>query len=90
MNLQLSSTFLFYDYETFGLHTSLDKPAQFACIRTDMNFNIIDDPKCLYCYFADDYLPDPQSILITGITPQYTQKNGTNEYIFAKKIFNIF
>ena len=35
-------TLLFYDYETFGTHTSLDKPAQFASIRTDENLKIID------------------------------------------------
>ncbi|QCI16202.1 exodeoxyribonuclease I [Buchnera aphidicola] len=82
-------TFLFYDYETFGTHTALDKPAQFACIRTDLNLNIIDIPECFYCFPADDYLPDPQSVLITHITPQYTQKNGMNEYNFSKKIYDI-
>ncbi len=83
------STFLFYDYETFGIHPSLDKPAQFACVRTDINLNIIDNPQYFYCFPPDDYLPDPQSVLITHITPQYTEKNGTNEYNFSKKIYNI-
>ncbi|QNS01725.1 MAG: exodeoxyribonuclease I [Buchnera aphidicola (Pentalonia nigronervosa)] len=82
-------TFLFYDYETFGLHTSLDKPAQFACIRTDFNLHIIDDPKCFYCFPSDDYLPDPSTVLITRITPEHTKKYGTNEYFFSKKISNI-
>ncbi|CAL4325627.1 exodeoxyribonuclease I [Buchnera aphidicola] len=86
-NLQ---TFLFYDYETFGTNPYLDKPAQFACIRTDMNLNIIDNPNCFYCFPPDDYLPDPESILITQITPQYTKKNGVNEYYFSKKIYKIF
>jgi len=88
--LKTTPTFLFYDYETFGTHTSLDKPAQFACIRTDLNLNIKDDPQYFYCFPSDDYLPDPYSVLITHITPQYTQKNGTNEYNFSKKIYNIF
>ncbi|CAL4326607.1 exodeoxyribonuclease I [Buchnera aphidicola] len=82
-------TFLFYDYETFGIDTSLDKPAQFACIRTDINLNVIDYPECFYCFPSDDYLPDPISVLITKITPQYTQKYGTNEYYFSKKIYDI-
>ena len=82
-------SFLFYDYETFGMHASLDKPAQFACIRTDLNFKIIDDPQCFYCFPSDDYLPNPLSVLITHITPQYTQKYGTNEYYFSKKIHDI-
>lgn len=82
-------TLLFYDYETFGTHTSLDKPAQFASIRTDENLNIIEEPKCFYCFPSDDYLPEPYSVLITKITPQYTFKYGTNEYEFSRKIYNI-
>ncbi|MGQ7113816.1 exonuclease domain-containing protein, partial [Escherichia sp. TWPC-MK] len=35
------STFLFHDYETFGTHPALDRPAQFAAIRTDNEFNVI-------------------------------------------------
>lgn len=81
--------FLFYDYETFGIHTSLDKPAQFSSIRTDKNFNIIEEPKCFYCFPSDDYLPDPSSILITGITPEYTEKHGFNERKFSKKIHSV-
>ncbi|VEI45613.1 exonuclease I [Actinobacillus equuli] len=28
-------TFFFYDYESFGVSPALDRPAQFAGIRTD-------------------------------------------------------
>lgn len=38
------STFLFHDYETFGTHPALDRPAQFAAIRTDSEFNVIGAP----------------------------------------------
>ncbi|WP_343187743.1 exodeoxyribonuclease I [Buchnera aphidicola (Periphyllus koelreuteriae)] len=81
--------FLFYDYETFGTNPILDKPSQFACIRTDFNFNIINKPIILYCYPPIDYLPNPESVLITSITPQYTRKYGLNESNFSKKIYNI-
>jgi exodeoxyribonuclease-1 len=37
--------FLFHDYETFGTHPALDRPAQFAAIRTDNDFNIIGEPE---------------------------------------------
>jgi len=89
MQFKKKPTFLFYDYETFGIHTSLDKPAQFACIKTDIDLNIIDNPKYFYCFPSDDYLPDPNAVLITHITPQYTEKYGTNEYLFSKKINSI-
>ncbi|QCI19549.1 exodeoxyribonuclease I [Buchnera aphidicola] len=85
----MSNTFLFYDYETFGLNPSLDKPAQFASIRTNSKFKIIEDPTVFYCYPPKDYLPDPKSVLITGITPEYTIKHGFNESLFSKKIYSI-
>jgi len=85
----MSNTFLFYDYETFGLDPALDKPAQFASVRTNSNFKKLEKPTVFYCYPPKDYLPNPQSILITGITPEYTIKNGLNESLFSKKIFTI-
>ena len=42
-------TFLFHDYETFGTHPALDRPAQFAAIRTDDEFNVIGEPEVFYC-----------------------------------------
>ena len=48
---------------------SLDRPAQFAGVRTDMDFNIIEEPLVIYCAPADDYLPEPEAVMITGITP---------------------
>lgn len=38
-------TFLFHDYETFGIHPALDRPAQFAALRTDSEFNVIGEPE---------------------------------------------
>ena len=38
-------TFLFHDYETFGKSPSLDRPAQFAGLRTDKDFNAIGEPQ---------------------------------------------
>ncbi len=70
------STFLFHDYETFGTHPALDRPAQFAAIRTDNEFNVIGEPEVFYCKPADDYLPQPGAVLITGITPQEARAKG--------------
>lgn len=47
---------------------ALDRPAQFAAIRTDNEFNVIGEPEVFYCKPADDYLPQPGAVLITGIT----------------------
>ncbi|WP_284973143.1 exodeoxyribonuclease I [Atlantibacter hermannii] len=83
-------TFLFHDYETFGTRPALDRPAQFAAIRTDLDFNIIGEPEVFYCKPADDYLPQPEAVLITGITPQIAAARGTSEAEFAKRIHDLF
>ncbi|MBV8044600.1 exodeoxyribonuclease I [Pluralibacter sp.] len=82
--------FLFHDYETFGTSPSLDRPAQFAALRTDNDFNVIGEPEVFYCKPADDYLPQPQAVLITGITPQEALAKGENEAAFARRIHALF
>jgi exodeoxyribonuclease-1 len=79
-------TFLWHDYETFGAQARRDRPAQFAAIRTDAELNEIGTPMMLYCQPAPDFLPDPQSCLITGITPQICLERGVPEHQFADAI----
>ena len=79
-------TFLWHDYETFGIDTRRDRPAQFAGIRTDAELNEIGEPLMIYCQPASDYLPDPGSCLLTGITPQHCLQHGVAEHAFAAQI----
>lgn len=79
-------TFLWHDYETFGAKPRLDRPAQFAAIRTDAELNEVGEPLMVYCRPAPDYLPDPESCLITGITPQLCLEKGLPEHEFAARI----
>ncbi len=85
-----SHTFLWHDYETFGVQTRRDRPSQFAGVRTDADLNEIGAPVMLYCQPANDYLPDPQSCLITGITPQICLQRGVTEHQFAATIEEAF
>ena len=85
-----NQTFLWHDYETFGAVPRRDRPAQFAAIRTDAELNEIGDPIMLYCKPANDFLPDPQSCLITGITPQQCLEWGVPEHQFAATIEQAF
>ena len=80
------TTLYWHDYETFGAQPRYDRPAQFAGIRTDMELNEIGEPLVLYCQPTGDYLPDPQSCLITGITPQQCAAQGVPEHAFAVRI----
>lgn len=89
-NTSKQLTFFFHDYETFGIHPALDRPAQFAGIRTDSDFNIIEEPLVIYCHQALDYLPNPEAVLVTGITPQEANLKGLCEAEFTKKIYQAF
>ncbi|MCK4707361.1 MAG: exodeoxyribonuclease I [Gammaproteobacteria bacterium] len=79
-------SFYWHDYETFGISPSKDRPVQFAGIRTDLDFNIIEEPFEVFCKPADDFLPNPEACLVTGITPQQAIKQGIPEAEFAAKI----
>lgn len=79
-------TFLWHDYETFGANPRYDRPAQFAAIRTDMDLNEVGESIMRYCQPAPDYLPSPESCLITGITPQQALEQGVPEDVFAREI----
>lgn len=83
-------TFLVHDYETFGKHPALDRPAQFAGVRAGLDFEPLEEPQVFFCQPADDYLPDPEAVLITGITPQQAAREGVTEAEFAKRIHAMF
>ena len=82
----MTHTFLWHDYETFGIDPRSDRPAQFAAIRTDAELNEIGEPINILCQPAPDYLPSPGSCLITGITPQQCLQQGLPEWQFAHTI----
>lgn len=86
----VAPTFYIHDYETFGLSPSMDRPAQFAGIRTDQDFNIIGEPLVIYCKPPVDYLPQPEACLVTGITPQKAMKDGLCEADFMRLIHEQF
>ncbi|SFD10924.1 exodeoxyribonuclease I [Pragia fontium] len=83
-------TFYVHDYETFGISPAYDRPAQFAGVRTDSDFNIIAEPLVIYCKPNDDYLPEPEAVMITGITPQEARSKGVIEAEFARQIHDDF
>ncbi|GLP96484.1 exodeoxyribonuclease I [Paraferrimonas sedimenticola] len=80
------ATLLWHDYETWGVHPGKDRPAQFAGIRTDLDLNPIGEPIELFCQLATDYLPQPEAMLVTGITPQHANANGLVEAEFIAKV----
>jgi exodeoxyribonuclease I len=79
-------TIYWHDYETFGANPSLDRPSQFAGIRTDTNLEVIGDPLMVYCKPVPDLLPSIDACLITGITPQLAEDKGLPEPEFIRQI----
>jgi exodeoxyribonuclease-1 len=77
-------TLFFYDLETSGLDPGSHRIMQFAGQRTDMELNAIGDPINLLVRLANDVLPNPQSVMVHGITPQKTQHDGLSEAEFAR------
>ena len=82
----MKDSFYWHDYETFGAQPSIDRPSQFAGLRTDFELNIIGEPLVIYCKPQMDILPSPQACLITGITPQHALENGLDEPEFIAQI----
>lgn len=81
-----TQTLYWHDYETFGTDSRIDRPAQFAGLRTDPDLETVGEPLVLYCRPTDDYLPHPEACLITGITPQEALERGVPEPEFIERV----
>ncbi len=78
----MADTFYFYDLETSGIKPRESRIMQFAGQRTDLDLNPIGEPHNILIALSEDILPDPDAILVTGITPQHTIAEGTTEADF--------
>jgi exodeoxyribonuclease-1 len=87
---QAPITLYWHDYETFGLNPGVDRPSQFAGIRTDLELTACAPADEWYCRIPSDYLPDPVACLLTGITPQQTLQHGITENEFIANINDQF
>jgi exodeoxyribonuclease-1 len=63
---------------------------QFAGQRTDLELNPVGEPYNILIRLTDEIVPDPDAILVTGITPQSTIAEGMSEaeflHIFTHEI----
>lgn len=77
-------TFYFFDVETSGFRPRDDRIMQFAGQRTDMDLNPKGEPDNLLIKLTSDVLPQPDAVLVHGITPQKTLAEGISEADFAR------
>jgi exodeoxyribonuclease-1 len=83
----MSASFFFYDLETSGFNPRSARVMQFGGQRTDLALKPIGDPVNLLIKLTPDVLPEPDAILVTGITPQQTQADGLSEAEFLKLFY---
>ena len=86
--IAMSATFFFYDLETSGFSAHGARIMQFAGIRTDANLQPIGNPVDVMIKLSSDILPDPDAIMLTGITPQQTIMDGLTEVEFLKHFYD--
>jgi exodeoxyribonuclease-1 len=84
----MSASFFFYDLETSGFGAHQARIMQFAGRRTDMQLNPIGEPFNILIKMTEDTLPDPDAVLVTGITPQATIADGIAEAEFLQTFTN--
>ncbi|MBX4197268.1 exodeoxyribonuclease I [Candidatus Saccharibacteria bacterium] len=77
-------TFYFFDLETSGFSARNDRIMQFAGQRTDMDLNPIGEPDNILVRITPDILPQPDAVLVHGITPQKTLIEGISEAELVK------
>ncbi len=80
----MNSSLLFYDLETSGFSPRDQRIMQFAGQRTDLQLKPIGEPHNYLIKITEDILPDPDAVLLTGITPQMTIADGVTEAEFLK------
>ena len=83
-----TNTLYFYDLETSGFSTSAQRIMQFAGQRVSLDLEPIGEPDDYLIQLTSDILPDPDAILVTGITPQRTKAEGYSEKEFLEIFFD--
>lgn len=83
----MAAGFFFYDLETSGFDPKYARIMQFAGQRTDEALNAVGEPVNVLIKLTPDTLPDPDAIMVTGITPQATLADGITEAEFLKYFY---
>jgi exodeoxyribonuclease-1 len=83
----MAASFFFYDLETSGFNPRRARIMQFAGQRTDMELKPVGEPVNVLVKLTDDVVPDPDAVLVTGITPQQTIADGLTEAEFLQLFY---
>lgn len=83
------NTILWYDLETFGANPRQDGIAQFAALRTTLDFEPVGEPYNVFCQPSPYALPSAMATHITGLDPWQLQREGLDEWQFARQVHAI-
>ena len=86
----MTETLYWYDLETTGIDSILDRPLQFAGVRTDLDLNEIQPPQNFLGRPGTDVLPQPEALLVTGISLVEIREKGISERAFTEKVLEQF
>lgn len=86
----MTQTLYWYDLETTGIDSILDRPLQFAGIRTDLDLNEVEAPQNFLGRPGTDVLPHPEALLVTGISLAEIAEKGMSERAFTEKVLEQF
>lgn len=86
----MTETLYWYDLETTGIDSILDRPLQFAGVRTDLDLQEIKSPQNFLGRPGTDVLPQPEALLVTGISLVEIQEKGLSERAFTEKVLEQF
>ena len=78
----MTETFYFYDLETSGFNPKTQRIMQFAGQRVSLDLEPLGEPDDILIRLTPDVLPDPEAVVLTGITPQKTLSEGISERDF--------
>ena len=84
MTQRQQTTLFWYDLETSGTDPRHDRIMQFAGQRTTLDLEKIGEPVNVFVKMTPDVLPQPDAIMVTGITPQLTITDGISEVEFLR------
>src|SRR5262245_14909502 len=83
----MANSFFFYDLETSGFNPSTSRIMQFAGQRTDLKLEPLGQTVNVLIKMTPDVVPDPDAVLVTGITPQQTIAEGVTEAEFLNLFY---
>lgn len=86
----MPETIYWYDFETTGTDPVLDRPVQFAGVRTDLDLEEVAEPQNIISRPGSDVIPQPGALLVTGMHMSDIVASGVNEKTFCDEVLKQF